>query len=90
MNVVKSRISRLIEGLESKGLIHRVQDPEDSRVALLSLTLKGRKKLNEIKAFNEYIHRELIQHIPKDQRALFLSSLESLKVSMELTKDLMK
>ncbi len=89
MNVVKSRISRIIDGLETKDLINRTQDPTDSRVFLLSLTLKGRKKFSEIKAFNEYVHRELIQNIPFDQRAIFLSTLESLKVSMERTRDLM-
>jgi len=90
MNVVKSRISRIVEGLESKSLIHRTQDPEDSRVSLLSLTLKGKKKIDEIKAFNEYIHSALLKNVSTDQRAIFLSTLESLKISMELTRDLME
>jgi len=38
MNVVKSRVSKIIDGLLKKGLIQRIKDPEDSRVHLLSLT----------------------------------------------------
>jgi DNA-binding MarR family transcriptional regulator len=44
MNVVKSRVSKIIDGLLKKGLIQRIKDPEDSRVHLLSLTPQGQKK----------------------------------------------
>ena len=37
MNVVKSRVSKIIDGLIKKNLIQRTRDPEDSRVQLLSL-----------------------------------------------------
>ncbi len=40
MNVVKSRISKIIDGLLKKDLIQRIKDPEDSRISLLSLTGK--------------------------------------------------
>jgi DNA-binding MarR family transcriptional regulator len=43
MNVVKSRVSKIIEGLINKQLIQRIKDPEDSRVILLSLTPEGQK-----------------------------------------------
>jgi len=89
MNVVKSRITRIIDGLENKNLVQRTQDPEDSRVSLLSLTLDGKNKLNEIIDFNDYVHREVMRNIPDDQRALFLSTLETLKTSMETARDLM-
>ena len=49
MNVVKSRVSKIIDGLIKKELIQSIKDPEDSRVSLLSLTSRGQKKLNEIK-----------------------------------------
>ena len=89
MNVVKSRITRIIDGLENKNLVQRTQDPEDSRVSLLSLTQDGKNKLNEIIDFNDYVHREVMRNIPDDQRALFLSTLETLKTSMETARDLM-
>ena len=43
MNVVKSRVSRIISGLVRKQLIQRITDPEDSRISLLSLTPRGKK-----------------------------------------------
>ena len=43
MNVVKSRVSKIIDGLLRKKLIQRIKDPEDSRVSLLSLTPLARK-----------------------------------------------
>ncbi len=89
MNVVKSRITRIVEGLENKNMVQRTQDPKDSRVFLLSLTQDGKNKLNEIIEFNDYVHREVLRNIPADQRSLFLSTLETLKTSMETTRDLM-
>ena len=44
MNVVKSRVSKIIDGLIKKKLIQSIKDPEDCRVSLLSLTPNGRKK----------------------------------------------
>ncbi len=44
MNVVKSRVSKIIEGLKKRKLIQHIADPEDSRVKLLSLTPDGSKK----------------------------------------------
>lgn len=49
MSVAKSRVSRIIDHLEKRGLVQRVKDPEDSRFNLLSLTQDGRKKLDEMK-----------------------------------------
>ena len=44
MNVVKSRVSKIIDGLIKKNLVQRIKDPEDSRISLLSLTSLGQKK----------------------------------------------
>ena len=48
MDVVKSRVSKIVDGLLKKKLIQRMKDPEDSRVSLLSLTPQGHQKLNDI------------------------------------------
>ena len=45
MNLVKSRISKLISSLNKKGFIQKIADPKDSRTTLLSLTAQGHKKL---------------------------------------------
>jgi len=37
MNVVKSRVTKLINGLVKKKLVQRIPDPEDSRITLLMI-----------------------------------------------------
>ena len=60
MNVVKSRVSKIIEGLLKKKLIQRTKDPEDSRVSLLSLTSIGHEKLNHINEFLNNVHNQVM------------------------------
>jgi DNA-binding MarR family transcriptional regulator len=89
MNVVKSRVSKIIDGLIGKNLIQRVKDPEDSRISLLSLTADGQAKLNEINQFLNDIHSRVLLQMAPDQRQSVLTNLDILKASMEAVKDLM-
>lgn len=89
MNVVKSRVTRIIDGMVGRKLIQRIKDPEDSRITLLSLTPKGQDKLNEINLFLESIHREVLSQMAPEQRKTVLTNLEVLKASMEAVKELM-
>ena len=89
MNVVKSRVSKIIEGLLRKKLIQSIKDPEDSRVILLSLTPHGQKKLNEINKFLNDLHGQVLSQMAPDQRQAMLTNLDILKASMEAVKELM-
>lgn len=89
MNVVKSRVTSIVNGLIKKKLLHRIKDPEDSRVSLLSLTATGQKKLNEINEFQEFIHKEVLNQMAAEQRKTMLTNLDLLKASMEAVKELM-
>ena len=89
MNVVKSRITKIVDGLLKKGLIQRIKDPEDSRIHLLSLTAKGQNKIKEIQNFLDDVHREVLYQIPLEQRKKLLMNLDLLKSSMEAVKELM-
>ena len=89
MNVVKSRVSKIIDGLIRKDLIQRIADPEDSRVKLLSLTSVGQKKINEIKRFMEDGHGQVLSQMAPDQRQTMLTNLDILKASMEAVKEMM-
>jgi DNA-binding MarR family transcriptional regulator len=89
MNVVKSRVSKIIDGLKKKKLIHRLKDPEDSRVNLLSLTAAGQDKISEINAFLEEVHHNVLNQMAPDQRKALLTNLELLKGSMEAVKEMM-
>ena len=89
MNVVKSRVSKIIEGLLKKKLIQRIKDPEDSRISLLSLTPQGIKKLNDINGFLNKVHYEVLTQMEPDQRKTVLTNLDILKASMEAVKETM-
>ena len=89
MNVVKSRVSKIIDGLIKKNLIQRIKDPEDSRISLLSLTPKGQKKLKNINIFLEDIHYQVLMQMAPDQRKAVLTNLDLLKASMESIKELL-
>lgn len=89
MNLVKSRISKIVSGLVQKKLIHRVPDPEDSRVTLLSLTPEGQSKLTDINGFLDDMHMEVLQQMEPEQRKTMITNLEILKASMESVKELM-
>lgn len=89
MNVVKSRVTKIINGLEKRNMIQKIKDPGDSRVVLLSLTPTGQKKLNEIKEFNDFIHMEVLMAMEPEQRRVVLTNLDLLKASMESAKELM-
>jgi DNA-binding MarR family transcriptional regulator len=89
MNVVKSRVSKIIDGLIRKDLIQCITDPEDSRVKLLSLTSVGQKKINEIKQFLGDVHGQVLSQMEPDQRKAMLTNLDILKASMEAVKDMM-
>jgi len=89
MNVVKSRVSKILEGLEHKNLVQRIRDPEDSRMYLFSLTRLGQDKLNEIDKFLKGIYSEVLLLIPPEQRRTSIATLETLTSSMNAVKELM-
>ena len=89
MNVVKSRVSKIIDGLLKKKLLQRIKDPEDSRISLLSLTPQGNKKLNDINGFLKKVHYEVLTQMEPDQRKTVLTNLDILKASMEAVKEMM-
>jgi DNA-binding MarR family transcriptional regulator len=89
MNVVKSRVSKVVDGLIKKKLIQRIKDPEDSRVSLLSLTPAGQKKLNNINEFLQDVHYQVLLQMAPDQRKAVLTNLDILKASMESVKEMM-
>ncbi len=89
MNVVKSRVSKIIQGLVGKELIQKIKDPEDSRIKLISLTPQGQKKWHEIDSFINDIHLEVLVQMVPDQRKTLMTNLDILAASMGSIKELM-
>lgn len=89
MNVVKSRVSKIVEGMLKKKFIQRIKDPEDSRISLLSLTPQGQQKLNDINMFLEDVHCQILLQLTPEERKTVLANLNMLRFSMEAVKELM-
>ncbi len=87
LNVVKSRVTKIVEGLIRKKLLQRISDPEDSRIVLLSLTPKGQAKLKAINRFTIDFNSEVLRTIHPDLRGDLLNNLELLRISMEAANE---
>jgi len=87
LDVAKSRITKIIDGLSKKGLVERMDDPKDARVKLINLTSEGRQKSEDIAAFQRQIHRQILLQIDIEERKRMLSHLEVLRSAMEAVKE---
>jgi len=89
LNVAKSRVTKLVDGLLKRKLIERIDDPGDSRIKLLKLTSQGEKLVAEIVTFREQLHLKVLEEFPSDQQALLLNVLSQLRQSMESVKEML-
>lgn len=87
LDVAKSRVTKIVNGLIEKDLVRSIYDPNDSRVKLINLTPSGQKKSDEITAFQKEIHRKILLQMGPDERKHVLSNLELLRASMEAVKE---
>jgi DNA-binding MarR family transcriptional regulator len=86
LEIAKSRVTIIVDGLLKKGLVEKINDPKDTRIKLISLTPSGKKKAAEIETFLEKIHREILLQFGDDERKNVISQLELLRSSMEAVK----
>ncbi len=86
LEVAKSRVTKIMEGLLNKKLVQSIDDPEDARVKLFSLTTSGLKKSTEIDNFIKEIHHQLLMNLKPEDRKSVLYSLELLRSSMKVVK----
>jgi len=87
LGVAKSRVTKLINGLFEKRLVNRIDDPEDARIRLISLSGKGKAVAEEIEDFEQAIFRGMLIQIETQERKTVLDSLETLRSAMEAVKD---
>jgi len=90
MNVVKSRVTKVIEGLAKKDFIKKIKDPDDARIVRLSPTSRGLDKIAEIKRFNDNIHEEVLLGMNPEQRKIMLTNLTILQTSLESSRRLIE
>lgn len=89
LNVVKSRVTSIVNKLLDKKYIQKIQDPEDLRITLLSTTNQGNRKISEIREFQNFIYNQMLSQMAPEQRKAMMTNLNLLKASMEALKELM-
>ena len=87
LEVAKSRVTKIVNGLKEKQLVSEIDDPKDARIKLISLTPAGHTRFNEITAFQRELYRTLLLQIDTDERNYVLSNLELLRSAMEAVKE---
>jgi DNA-binding MarR family transcriptional regulator len=90
LEVAKSRVTKVLDGLTKKKMIQRIDDPEDARIKLISLTPTGQKKTREIDEFTTDMHHHLVLSLNPEERKSVIGSLEVLRASMETVKATLK
>ena len=87
LDVAKSRVTKIINGLMKKGLVESTDDPKDARVKLIGLTQEGHRKSKELSAMVTDLHQRLLLEFDPEQRKMVISCLEVLRSSMEAVKN---
>ena len=90
LDVAKSRVTKIVNGLVTKGLVKQIDDPHDARIRLISLTPAGEEKSQATAAFQRGLHRQILLHLDADERKGIFSYLELLRSAMEAVKDQLK
>ncbi|MEV7801334.1 MarR family transcriptional regulator [Microbispora sp. NPDC088329] len=74
----KTRIIRVLDDLQHRGLIERSPDPADRRARLLSITPEGRRVRDAAQAGIRRMEERLLARLPDDERDTFLRALRAL------------
>ncbi|MBW1856497.1 MAG: DsrE/DsrF/DrsH-like family protein [Deltaproteobacteria bacterium] len=86
LEVAKSRVTKIVNGLIEKGMVEQINDPKDARVKLISLTASGKKKAGEIDVFLRELHRQILLQLTPEERKNVISYLQVLRSAMETVK----
>ncbi len=77
-NIEPMAMVRILDQMESEGLVERKPDPNDRRARILSLTPKAKPALDEIWRISDLTRNEIFAGINKSERDVFLKVLDRL------------
>lgn len=78
MGYDKSRLIKILDGLEADGLISRRPDPTDRRARVIELTAEGRARHDALRAEIRAVENELLATLTADERETLLAVLPRL------------
>ena len=89
LDVAKSRVTKILNGLLHKKLVASIDDPKDARIKLIGLTPEGQRRSKELGTIMTDLHQKLLLEFEPEQRKMVISCLEVLRSSMEAVKNQM-
>jgi len=84
--VTKGAMTRLVDGLETRGWVARDKAEDDGRRVLVSLTGDGRKEAKRLHRLTERSIAAILEAIPKAEREQVIRSLHLLRKAAEQTR----
>ena len=75
-------LGRIIDKLQTRGLIERHPDPSDRRVWLLHLTSAAGPKLSQLRRLGEVTRGEALAEVPEADTERLLKTLQTLKANL--------
>ncbi len=78
LDITPGGVTRIITGLEEKGIVERRIDPEDRRGINVILTGKGEEIVHNIREASLELHAEIIDSIEPDNRESVIEAMEQL------------
>jgi len=85
--VTKGAMTRLLDGLESRGFVDRHQDPDDGRRWLIELTATGTKEAKRLAGMTENAVALIMSRMPKDMRKPAVAMIADLRKAAEEVRD---
>ena len=85
--VTKGAMTRLLDGLESRGFVERHQDPDDGRRWLIELTAAGTKEAKRLAETTENAVALIMSRMPEDMRMPAVAMISELRKAAEEVRD---
>ena len=73
-------VTGILQNLEKKGMIERIQNPEDSRSKLIKATKKAQDIKEDLVHFGEELERYVTQELTQEEKQQLHSLLKKLRV----------
>lgn len=86
LEVAKSRVTKIVNSMNEKGLVERAPDPADGRVRLLRLKPAGRRIVERANALQKQMQAIILEKLDPADRSRVISGLELLRAAMHEAK----
>jgi MarR family transcriptional regulator, transcriptional regulator for hemolysin len=83
-------VSGLVDRLESKGLVERTSDPNDSRAKIVLITDRARAMVVEMRKVAEQVYAHAFDGIAPDERETALKVLQQMSANLDKERSLAK